>query len=415
MTPFDLLAVLMTVTALFAYANYRWLRLPTTIGLLAIALVGSVVLVLLGRAEVVDLAPLLAFVNAVDFDATLLNGILGAMLFAGALHVDLNDLRAERVLIGVLATVGVIVSTLLVGYGAFFLTRSVGAPVPLAWCLVFGALISPTDPIAVGALLKTAGVPQKLQTTITGESLFNDGIGVVVFLVLAGVASQGGGIDWLHVAELFGVEVIGGVLYGYAIGWLAVRMLSRVDDYQVEILLTLALTSGGYVLANRLHLSGALAMVVAGLMIGSRGRAVAMSQNTQARLDDFWELVDEFLNAMLFVVIGIEVVIVDFTPTAALLGALAIPLVLLARWLSVGMPLIAMRRRVPAPAGALPILTWSGLRGGISVALALSLPVSEHRSILVTITYVVVCFSILVQGLTVPIVVKRVLANAPAK
>jgi monovalent cation:H+ antiporter, CPA1 family len=410
-TPFDLLAVLTTVTALFAFVNFRWLRLPTTIGLMTIALIGSVALLLLGRAGVVDLAPLLAFVEAVDFDAALLNGILGALLFAGALHVNLNDLRTERVLIGVLATVGVLTSTLLVGGGAWLLARAVGTPVPMAWCLVFGALISPTDPIAVGALLKKAGVPKSLQTTITGESLFNDGIGVVVFLVLLGVAVQGGGIDWLHVGELFVVEVVGGGLYGLALGWIAVRMLSSVDDYQVEILLTLALTTGGYVLANRLHLSGALAMVVAGLMIGSRGRATAMSARTQARLDDFWELVDEFLNAMLFVLIGIEVVIVDFTGSAATLGLLAIPLVLLARWLSVGLPLGALRRSHPAPAGALPILTWSGLRGGISVALALSLPATPYRSVLVTITYVVVCFSILVQGLTVQQVVARVLAR----
>ncbi len=409
MTPFELIAALTTATAIFAYVNFRWLRLPTTIGLMAIALVGSLVLLGMGRAGWVDLAPLTAFVNAVDFDATLLNGMLGALLFAGALHVDISQLRAEKLIIGVLSTVGVMTSTVLVGLGALAITTLVGTPVPFIWCLVFGALISPTDPIAVGAILKKAGVPKRLEITITGESLFNDGVGVVVFLVLLGIASGGGTVSAGHIAELFAVEVFGGCLFGAALGWGTNRLLSRVDDYQVEILLTLAVTTGGYVLANRLHLSGALAMVVAGLLVGGRGRAFAMSARTEERLDDFWELVDEFLNAMLFVLMGIEVVIVEFTGSSGIAGLLAIPLVLLARLISVGAPLLSLQRVRPALHGTLPILTWSGLRGGISVALALSLPFSPYRSTLVTMTYVVVCFSILVQGLTVQRVVERAL------
>ena len=411
MNPFELLAALTTVTALFAYANYRWVRLPTTIGLMAMALVSSVVLVVLGRAGIVDLAPLLRFIAAVDFDAALLNGVLGALLFAGALHVDLSALRADGVLIAVLAVASTFASTIIVGGGTWGLTALLGTPVPLVWCLVFGALISPTDPIAVGAILKRAGVPSGLRVTITGESLFNDGIGVVAFLVLLGIATSGEAIRWAHVAELFAVEVFGGLLYGAALGWFAVRLLARVDDYQVEILLTLAIVTGGFVLANRLHLSGALAMVVAGLVLGSSGRAIAMSARTQARLDDFWELVDEFLNAMLFVLIGIEAVIVDFTGRAGLLGVLAIPLVLLARWVSVAVPLVVLPRGRAMPKGALSIVTWAGLRGGISVALALSLPSSPHRSLLVTMTYAVVCFSILVQGLTVQRVVQHAMAH----
>jgi len=379
MTPFDLLAGLTTLTALFAYANYRWLRLPTTIGLMAIALIGSIVLLWLGRLEIVDLVPLTGFVEAIDFDATLLNGILGALLFAGALHVDLSLLKAERLVVGVLSTVGVLLSTVLAGSGAYLLTAALGIPIPYIWCLVFGALISPTDPIAVGAILRRAGVPKSLEISITGESLFNDGVGVVVFLVLVGIAG-GDTPTILRVAELFAVEAIGGSLFGAVLGWITDRMLSRVDDYQVEIMLTLAVTSGGFVLANHLHLSGALAMVVAGLMVGSGGRAHAMSARTQARLDDFCELIDEFLNAMLFVLIGIEVVIVEFTGASGLAGLAAIPLVLLARVTSVGVPLHVLGRWKPAPAGALPILTWSGLRGGISVALALSLPAGPYRS-----------------------------------
>lgn len=413
MTPFELIAALTSLTALFAYANYRWLRLPSTIGLMSIALVASVGLLGLARADLVDLAPLTSFVKAIDFDTTLLNGILGALLFAGALHVDLSQLRAERALITALSTVGVALSTVLVGAGVYGISRLVDTPVPVVWCLVFGALISPTDPIAVGAILRKAGVPKSLEVTITGESLFNDGVGVVVFIVLVGIAA-GGAPTLGHVAELFAVEAVGGCLYGAALGWLTNRMLSRVDDYQVEILLTLAVTTGGYVLANHLHLSGALAMVVAGLLVGSSGREFSMSATTQARLDDFWELVDEFLNAMLFVLIGIEVIIVEFTGPSALAGLLAIPLVLLARAISAGMPLLTIRRWRPQPSGALTILTWSGLRGGISVALALSLPAGPYRSTLVTMTYVVVCFSILVQGLTVQAVVQRVLRTGSA-
>lgn len=410
MTPFELVAALTSVTAVFAYLNFRWLRLPTTIGLMAISLTASLLLLGLGRAGLIQMAPLVGFVDGLNFDSTLLKGALGALLFAGAIHVDLAQLRAERLIIGVLSTVGILLSTALVGGGSLLITSLLGIPVPLVWCLVFGALISPTDPIAVGAILRKAGVPKPLEVTITGESLFNDGIGVVVFVVLLGVAS-GDALTIGHIAELFAVEAIGGCLFGAVVGWGTNRLLSRVDDYQVEILLTLALTTGGYALANRLHVSGPLAMVVAGLMVGNSGRHFAMSRMTQARLDDFWELVDEFLNAMLFVLIGVEVVIVQFSGASGLAGALAIPLVLLARWVSVGLPLVALRRWQPFPAGALPILTWSGLRGGISVALALSLPMSTYRSTLVTMTYLVVCFSILVQGLTVQPVVQRVLAR----
>lgn len=409
MSPFEFLAAITTVTALFSYVNYRWLKLPSTIGLMMIALVGSLVLLGLGRAHLVDLTLLTAFVNDVDFDATLLNGMLGAMLFAGALHVDLNQMRAQRLLILVLSTAGVLMSTFLVGGGAYVLTKMVGVPVPLPWCLVFGSLISPTDPIAVGAILRRVGVPKALEVTITGESLFNDGVGVVIFVVLVGAAAGGAEFGAWHVVEVFATEALGGLVFGALIGWITNRLLAKVDEYQIEILLTLAVTTGGYALANRLHLSGALAMVIAGLMVGGSGREFSMSAKTRDRLDDFWELVDEFLNAILFVLIGIEVVIVEFSGVSLLVGALAIPLVLLARYISAGIPLRLLHWKNPPMRGTLPILTWSGLRGGISVALALSLPVSTSRSTLVTMTYVVVCFSILVQGLTVQSVVRRVL------
>jgi monovalent cation:H+ antiporter, CPA1 family len=409
MTVFELIAVLTTITAVFAWANYRYVKLPTTIGLLILALLGSLSLVVAGKAGLVDLAVLTAFVESLDFDDALLNGMLGALLFAGALHMDLDKLRQHTLLISVLATVGVVTCTALVATGSWALFHALGFPIPFAWCLVFGSLIAPTDPIAVGAILGKVGVPKSLSALISGESLFNDGVAVVLFIVLVGIAVGGGDTTAGHIVELFAVEVVGGILFGGAIGWLVKQMMMRVDQYQVEILLTLAVVTGGYALAQRLHISGALAMVVAGLLIGSAARATAMSEATQQRLDEFWELVDEFLNAVLFVLIGIEVVIVDFTGSYLIAGLVAFPLVLLSRWLSVGAPLFALRRRVPMPSGTLTILTWAGLRGGISVALALSLPPSDYRALILTVTYVVVCLSIVGQGLTVGSVVQRVL------
>ncbi len=413
MSVFELLAVLTTLTAAFAWANYRYVRLPTTIGLLVLALLGSLGLVVAGRFGLVDLTEVVVFVDALDFDQALLNGMLGALLFAGAMHVSLDSLRKPALLIGVLSTVGVVLCTLLVAGGSWAVFGALGVPVPFVWCLVFGSLIAPTDPIAVGAILGNVGVPDELSALISGESLFNDGVAVVVFIVLLGVASGGEATGVGHILELFGVEVVGGVLFGGALGWLVNRMMARVDQYQLEILLTLALVTGGYAAAQRLHISGALAMVVAGLLIGSKGRAASMSDQTRARLDDFWELVDEFMNATLFVLIGIEVVIVQFTGRYLVAGLIAFPLVLLARWISVGLPLAALRRVRPTEPGTLTILTWAGLRGGISVALALSLPASDARAPILTATYVVVCLSIVGQGLTVARVVRRVMPPAP--
>lgn len=414
MTLFELLAVLTTATAALSWANYRFVKLPTTIGLLILALLGSLGIVLAGRAGLLDLSELTRFVESLEFDDALLNGMLGALLFAGALHMRIDKLRVHARLIAVLATLGVVMCAALVAGAMWLLFHSIGFPVPMAWCLVLGALIAPTDPIAVGAILGKVGVPKSLSALISGESLFNDGVAVVLFLVLVGLAAGTESATAVHIVELFAIEVGGGLAFGGLLGWLATRMMRSVDQYQLEILLTLAVVTGGYALAQRLHISGALAMVVAGLMIGSTGRATAMSLVTQERLDEFWELIDEFLNAVLFVLIGIEVVIVDFRTSFLVAGLLGFPIVLLARWLSVGLPLVVMRRRVAAQPGTLTILTWAGLRGGISVALALSLPPSEYRSLILTVTYVIVCLSIVGQGLTVGAVVQRVLRTAEA-
>ena len=423
MDTFNVLALLVTLAAVFGWVNHRYFRLPGTIGLMVITMGFSLLLVALGKAGVGGPAALARILEGVDFDETLLSGMLGALLFAGALHININDLRDQRWIIASLATVGVLTSTVLVGAGSWVLLRWLGLEIPFLYALLFGALISPTDPIAVGAILRTAGVPKSLLMKITGESLFNDGIGVVLFLIIlelatgsgehgaqaaahlaqAGVQGAGGtgAISPGHVLNLLAVEVVGGFLLGGLMGWIVYRMLRSVDAYQVEILLTLALVTGGYALAQCLHVSGPLAMVVAGLFIGNQGRSLAMSERTVQHLDAFWELADEFLNAVLFVMIGMEVLILEWSPAYLLAGLLAIPLVLAARFLSVLGPITFLRAVREFSPHALKILTWSGLRGGISVALALSLPPGGTRDLILTTTYVVVTFSIVMQGLTI--------------
>lgn len=407
MSEFELIAVLTTMAAVFAWLNHRYIGLPTTIGLMMISLVLSIVLVALGRMGVTSVDAFVGFVTAIEFDEAVLHGMLGALLFAGALHVDLDDLARQKGVIALLATLGITLSTLIVGGLSWVLFGAVGFSVPILFCLLFGAIVSPTDPIAVGAILKNAGVPDTLLTKITGESLFNDGVGVVVFLLLLELALGAGDVTALAAVRLFVVEVAGGLAFGAAVGWVAFRMLRSVDNYSVEILVTLAIVTGGYAFANSLHLSGPLAMVVAGLLLGNRGRRLAMSDTTRERLDEFWELSDEFLNAVLFVLIGVEVVWVDFDEPVLIAGLLAIPVVLFARWVSVGAPILLLGRLREFTPNAIMVLTWSGLKGGISVALALSLPEGPYRGLIVTATYMVVCFSIIVQGLTVGPLARR--------
>jgi CPA1 family monovalent cation:H+ antiporter len=401
MSTFELLALLITLTALFGWVNHRFLRLPATIALMVISILFSLSLVALGTAGVGGVHHLSGALEEMNFGDTLLHGMLGALLFAGALHININDLRDRKWVISLLATVGVLVSTALVGFGAWFIFRWIGFGIPLVFALLFGALISPTDPIAVGSILRKAGVPRSLLVKITGESLFNDGVGVVLFLLILELATGGGGhaaveaagalqgaaapaaeaagVSLGQIVNLLGVEIVGGLAFGGLMGWVVFRMLRSVDAYQVEILLTLAIVTGGYALAQLLHVSGPLAMVVAGLLIGNQGRSLAMSKETVQHLDSFWELADEFLNALLFVMIGIEVLILEYAPGYLLAGVLAIPLVLAARFLSVALPVNALRTFRDFSPHAVKILTWSGLRGGISVALALSLPAGPHR------------------------------------
>ena len=398
---FHILALLLTASAVFSYINHRFLKLPTVIGIMLVALVFSLVLNMLEPLGIELEHDVQLMLASIDFDETLLHGMLSFLLFAGALHVNLNDLSQQRGVIFVLATFGVVVAAFITGSLSWYVFGLIGLNIPFIYCLLFGALISPTDPIAVLGILKQSNAPKSLEAKIAGESLFNDGVAVVMFLVIARIAAGGTEMSVSDVLLIFSQEAIGGILFGLGAGGITYWMLKSVDNYQVEILLTLALVTGGYTLAEALHLSAPIAIVVAGLLIGNHGRVLAMSEKTREHLDTFWELVDEILNAVLFVLIGLEVLVLVFIQAYLLAGLLAIPIVLLARFITVGIPITLMRRFRSFSPKAIQVLTWGGLRGGISVALALSLPAGEMRDTLVAVTYAVVIFSILVQGLTI--------------
>jgi CPA1 family monovalent cation:H+ antiporter len=398
---FNILAVLVTLAAVFSYLNHRYIGLPTTIGLMLISLLVSLGLIALGPLGMGLEEDARQLLGSIDFDETLLHGMLSFLLFAGALHVNLGDLARQKWIIGTLATFSVVGSTFMIGFLSWWVLAAMGFELPLIYCLLFGALISPTDPIAVLGILKKAGVPESLETKISGESLFNDGVAVVIFIVFLEVAKGVSEVTVLAVAGLFLKEALGGVIFGLAIGAVTYGMLKSVDNYQVEVLITLAVVTGGFALADTLHVSGPIAIVVAGLFIGNHGRLLAMSDRTRDHLDTFWELVDEVLNAVLFVLIGLEVLVLTFNGMYFVAGLLMIPILLITRFLSVGVPVTILRRFRSFSPNVVKILTWGGLRGGISVALALSLPPGKHREVILAVTYAIVVFSIIVQGLTI--------------
>ncbi len=403
---FNILAILITLSAVFSYINHRFIRLPTTIGVMAISLLASLGLIALGSLGLGLEEKARVLLNSIDFDETLLHGMLSFLLFAGALHVNLADLSRQKYIISTLATVGVIGSTFIIGFTSWWVLGWLGINLPFIYSLLFGALISPTDPIAVMGILKKARVPASLETKITGESLFNDGVAVVVFLVILEIATGTREVTVASVAGLFIKEALGGLVFGLLIGAIAYWMLKSVENYQVEILITLALVTGGFALADILHLSGPIAIVVAGLLIGNHGRMLAMSDEVRDHLDKFWELVDEILNAVLFVMIGLEVLILTFNRSYLLAGIMLIPLLLAARFICVGIPVVLLKPFQTFSPHVIKILTWGGLRGGISVALALSLPAGPNREAILAVTYIVVIFSIIVQGLTIGKLVK---------
>jgi CPA1 family monovalent cation:H+ antiporter len=398
---FNILAILITLSAGFSYLNHRFLRLPNTIGLMVIALLASLGLAALGPFGFGLREYAHRLLASIDFDETLLHGMLSFLLFAGALHINLENLARQKYIIGLLATFGVLGSTVIIAFISKWVLTMLGIDLPMIYCLLFGALISPTDPIAVLGILKKIGVSESLETKICGESLFNDGVAVVVFLVFLKIATGGHDVTAVTVLGLFFKEALGGVIFGLLIGGVAYWMLKSIDNYQVEILITLALVAGGFALADELHLSGPIAIVVAGLLIGNHGRLLAMSDPVREHLDTFWELVDEILNAVLFVLIGLEVLVLTFTREYFIAGLVLIPLLLLARFVSVGWPVLVLRSFRTFSPDVIKILTWGGLRGGISVALALSLPAGENREVILAITYMMVVFSIIVQGLSI--------------
>jgi len=411
MSTFQILGFVVSLVAVFGYLNHRFIRLPDTVGITAIGIVVSI-----GAVVAATLQPALGdavrSVSQFDFAGVLLHGVLGLLLFAGSLHIDAADIAKEKWLILVLATCGVVASTVIVGAGFFAATGALGLAIPLLPCLLFGALISPTDPVAVLAVLKSVGVPQSLGSRIAGESLFNDGTGVVIFLTLLQISTAPAAIDASTTVLLFLTEVVGGAAFGLAVGHVGFLMLRRVDSHPIEILITLELATGGYALAEALHLSAPIAVVLMGLIVGNRGKREAMSEETRMRLFGFWEVLDELLNLLLFGLIGLAMMAFTFSTLQAAAALCAIVIVLAARLVSVGVPLVLAPRLRPNRRAAITIMTWGGLRGGISIALALSLPAVAGRETIISTTYAVVIFSILVQALTLRRVAAHVLARA---
>jgi CPA1 family monovalent cation:H+ antiporter len=412
---FNLLALLLVLAALFGYLNHRFVGLPLTVGLLVLGLAGAVAVI-----AVDALVPQLALQSAIrhllgqiDLPAALLNGFLSFLLFAGALEVDLGDLFARKWTILALATIGTVLSTGFIGGALAGVSAAFSLGIPLAWCLVFGALISPTDPVAVLLVLKRVGIARELQAIIAGESLFNDGVGVVLFTLTLSLATAGDQLAGpARIAELFFLQAGGGGLLGLALGGIAFLMMRSIDDYHVELIISLALVTGTYSLAGMLGVSGPVAVVVAGILIGNQGMELAMSATTRANIETFWLLVDDILNALLFLLIGLEFAALHLDRHAIFAMLAMIPIVLLLRWISVALSALPLSRRLPSRFGSFAVLTWGGLRGGLSVAMALSLPASAYKAPILTIAYGIVVFSIVAQGLSLEWVARRTLPHA---
>ncbi len=411
---YSIFTFLIVLTAAFSYINFRFIKLPATIGIMIISLVSSLVLLGIGKFYPVVLEEPISIIASLDFETLLMRVMLSFLLFAGAIHIDVNKLKKELTPIATYATLGVVISTAIIGSLMYLVFHLFGLEVPLIYCLLFGALISPTDPIAVLGILKKSKIPESLEIKIAGESLFNDGVGVVVFASILEIAILGTeNLSFGQISMLFLKEAGGGLLWGLVLGYAGYCLLKSIDHYQVEVLITLAMVMGGYLFAAMLHISGPLAMVVAGIIIGNKGKDEAMSDVTKDYLNKFWELIDEILNAILFLLIGFEMIVLNFDSKTVWIGIIAIFVVLLSRLISVFLPTLLLSFRRSFERHLMPILTWGGLRGGISVALALSLPRGEYRDLIVTVTYIVVIFSIIVQGLTIGKLARKL--NSPNK
>ncbi len=405
---FAITTILIVISALFGYLNVRFLKLPTTIGLMVITIIFTLLVLATSLIDDTLLEHAKLLISQIDFETVLLDIMLSFLLFAGALHTNFQQLKVQRNPILAFATFGTLTSTFLVGVFSFYLLKFIGLDIDFIYCLLFGALISPTDPIAVLGILKQVGAPKKLETKIVGESLFNDGVGVVVFLTIYKIAEGGANITFGYVMEMFLIEVVGGIAFGLLLGWITYRLLKSIDDYDVEVIITIAAVMGGTVLAQKFHLSAPLAMVTAGLFVGNDTvRETSMSKITEQYVDKFWELTDVLLNTILFVMIGMEILVLTFNNHYILAGVLTIPILLLARYLSLMFPIKLFAKKLEFVPNTNLIMTWGGLRGGISIALALSLTQNMHRDLFLVITYIVVVFSIIGQGLTVGKLIKK--------
>jgi len=405
---FAIATILIVLSATFGYINVKFFKLPDTIGLMVITILFTLAVLGLSYFDDTLLEKEKEFISQIDFKTVLLDVMLSFLLFAGALHTNFQQLKIQRKPIIIFATLGTLASTFLAGTFVFYALKILNLDVDFIYCLLFGALISPTDPIAVLGIMKKVGAPKKLETKIVGESLFNDGVGVVIFLTIYQIAKVGGEISFGNIAELFLIEVVGGIALGLAIGWITYRLLKSIDDYDIEVIITLAAVMGGTMIAQHFHLSAPLAMVTAGLIVGTDTvRESSMSEITEQYVDKFWELIDILLNTMLFVMIGMEILVLTFNGKYILAGFIIIPILLVARYISLMLPIKIYAKKLDFVPKTNLIMTWGGLRGGISIALALSLTQVMQRDLFLVITYIVVVFSIIVQGLTVGSLIKK--------
>jgi CPA1 family monovalent cation:H+ antiporter len=405
---YALASMILTLAVFATYFNERYLKMPTTIAIMSSSILLSLLLILIGRYTQFGLDDIITKeLKNLDFHALLIDGMLSFLLFAGSLHVDITHLKQHKWEVGVLATLGTIASTFLVALLIYYLLPLISIHLDFIYCLLFGALISPTDPIAVLATIKELHAPKQLDVKVAGESLFNDGVGIVMFLSLYQFAFSGKALSLGAVSFLFLQQAVGGIAYGLVCGLVITQLIKSIENYKVEILLTLVVTTGGYILANSLGVSGPLAMVTAGIYIGNSGRHTAMSEKSRNNLDTFWELIAEVLNAVLFLLIGFEILILETRLSDIMAAFIAIPLVLFVRFITVAIPMSLFKLRKKYAPYTITILVWGGLRGGLAVALALALPQSHDRELILLMTYAVVMFSILVQGLTIKSLVEK--------
>ena len=406
----DLIAIVLVITALLSFINARFLKLVPGIGMMLISLLMSLLFLLvnalglLPQSFVIELQSLIA---GIDFNHLVINGMLGVLLFAAAIHIEIEDLLKQKYIIFSMATVGLVISIFITSVSIYYFSGFIGIQIPYIYALLFGALISPTDPIAVLAIFRSVGAPKTQEIKLTGESLFNDGLSIVIFIVVLGIATGTKEPSISAVSILFIQEVFGGALLGYVFGYIACKMIGQIDDYDVEILITIALVFAIYIVAHYLHVSNPIAAVIAGLLLGNHGKRFAMSDKTIEHLDNFWHLIDEILNAILFVLLGFELIVIALSVDGLVLGVAAIVITLFARFVGVGILVNILKKARKFSPNAIKVLTWAGLRGGVSVALALSLPESEYREIILIMTYTVVVFSILGQGLTLGKLIKQ--------